>query len=90
ERLARPLSGVPAGLHALMPVESAEEERHLVETGRYAGVMLHGLHTFGYWHEPSDARAAALVLGYATPPRHAWGRSLDALVSLLDVADEGA
>ncbi|GAA4611177.1 PLP-dependent aminotransferase family protein [Actinoallomurus liliacearum] len=87
ERLARPLDGVAAGLHALMPVGSVEEERRLVATGRYAGLHLHGLHTAGYWHEPVGGRQAALILGYATPPPHAWRRALETLAELVDAVE---
>ncbi|TQM00337.1 GntR family transcriptional regulator [Actinoallomurus bryophytorum] len=79
---ATPLEGVSAGLHALLPVDSADRERRLVAAGEDAGLRLHGLYTFGYWHAPSD-RPAALVLGYASPPQHAWRRSLDLLTAVL-------
>ncbi|WP_436771295.1 PLP-dependent aminotransferase family protein [Yinghuangia sp. YIM S09857] len=82
-RLPRPLAGVPAGLHALVPVASPEAERRTVEAARYAGLTLHGLHTAGYWHTPSPAHPAALVIGYATPPPHTWRAALDALPDLL-------
>jgi DNA-binding transcriptional MocR family regulator len=86
ERLAAvtrtPLEGVSAGLHALLPLDSAEREHRLVAAGEDAGLRLHGLHTFGYWHAPDD-RPAALVLGYATPPPHTWRRSLDLLTDLI-------
>ncbi|MFC6937613.1 PLP-dependent aminotransferase family protein [Actinomadura yumaensis] len=96
-RLPVPLHGVPAGLHALLPVGSAAHERRLVEAGASAGIRLHGLHTLGYWHDspagtPTGAsgarpveRPAALVLGYAAPPPHAWRRALDALAKLVEV-----
>ncbi|MBT2207089.1 PLP-dependent aminotransferase family protein [Actinomadura sp. NEAU-AAG7] len=84
ERLAAPLDGVAAGLHALMPVGSAEEEGRLVDTGRYAGLHLHGLHTEGYWHKPAGERPAGLILGFATPPPHTWKRALEALAELVD------
>ncbi|GAA2287890.1 PLP-dependent aminotransferase family protein [Nonomuraea roseoviolacea subsp. roseoviolacea] len=83
-RLPCPLPGVAAGLHALLPVPSAGHERRLVEAGRRAGVGLFGLHVSGYWHEPSDDRPAALVLGYATPPRHAWRHGLETLGRLVE------
>ncbi|WP_328808347.1 MocR-like pyridoxine biosynthesis transcription factor PdxR [Nonomuraea montanisoli] len=83
-RLPYPLPGVAAGLHALLPVPTAGHERRLVEAGRRAGVGLFGLHASGYWHEPSDERPAALVLGYATPPRHAWRHGLETLGRLVD------
>jgi len=83
QRLAMPLEGVAAGLHALLPVESAEQERVLIGRGRRAGVGLHGLHVNGYWREPGGDRPAALILGYATPPPHAWSRALEALAEVV-------
>jgi GntR family transcriptional regulator / MocR family aminotransferase len=82
-RLAMPLEGVAAGLHALLPVPSAERERGLIARGRRAGVDLHGLHAQGYWREPSGDRPAALILGYATPPPHAWSPALEALAEVV-------
>jgi len=81
--LARPLEGVAAGLHALLPVDSAERERALIARGRRAGVDLHGLHAHGYWREPGGDRPAALILGYAAPPPHAWSRALEALAEVV-------
>jgi GntR family transcriptional regulator / MocR family aminotransferase len=78
-----PLEGVAAGLHALLPLESAEQEQILIGRGRQAGLDLAGLHTHGYWRDPGGGRPAALILGYATPPPHAWSRALDALAGLL-------
>jgi GntR family transcriptional regulator/MocR family aminotransferase len=80
---APPLEGVAAGLHALLPLGSAEHERALIARGLRAGVGLQGLHAHGYWQEPGGDQAAALILGYATPPAHAWSRALDALTALL-------
>jgi DNA-binding transcriptional MocR family regulator len=78
-----PLEGVAAGLHALLPVESAEQERVLIGRGRQSDLRLHGLHAHGYWREPSQDQPAALILGYAAPPPHAWSRALDALAAVL-------
>jgi GntR family transcriptional regulator / MocR family aminotransferase len=83
-----PLEGVPAGLHALFPVASAAQERRLVARAAHAGLQLHGLHTYGYWHTEDDAQPAALVIGYATPPRHDWRRCLPALAALISAEDE--
>jgi GntR family transcriptional regulator / MocR family aminotransferase len=82
-RLALPLEGVAAGRHALLPVASAEQERVLIARGRRAGVGLHGLHAHGYWREPGGDRPAALILGYATPPPHAWSLALEALAEVV-------
>ena len=76
-----------AGLHALLPVESAERERALIARGRRAGVDLHGLHAHGYWREPGGDRPAALILGYATPPPHAWSRALEALAEVVQESE---
>jgi GntR family transcriptional regulator/MocR family aminotransferase len=75
-------AGVAAGLHALLPLGSAEQELRTVEAAERAGVQLHGLHTGGYWHGSTLDRPGALVIGYATPAAHAWRRALDALVEL--------
>jgi GntR family transcriptional regulator/MocR family aminotransferase len=77
------LEGVAAGLHALLPADSAERERALIARGRRVGVDLHGLHAHGYWREPGGDRPAALILGYATPPPHAWSRALEALAEVV-------
>jgi GntR family transcriptional regulator/MocR family aminotransferase len=77
------LEGVAAGLHALLPVESAERERVLIARGRRAGVALQGLHADGYWRKPGGDRPAALIIGYATPPPHAWSRALEALAEVV-------
>lgn len=85
-RLAAPAApaptGVAAGLHALVPVESATRERQLVATARRRGMILHGLHSAGYWHVPGDGAPAALVVGYGTPPPHSWRRALDVFADL--------
>ena len=80
------LEGVAAGLHALLPAESAEQERALIARGRRAGVALQGLHADGYWREPGGDRPAALIIGYATPPPHAWSRALEALAEVVQEA----
>ena len=78
-----PLEGVAAGLHALLPVESAEQERILIDQAARAGLGLHGLHAHGYWRRPGEGRPAALILGYATPPPHAWSRALGVLAEVV-------
>lgn len=75
------------GRHALLPLESAEQERALIERGRRAGVDLHGLHSHGYWCEPGGDQPAALIIGYATPPAHAWYRALAALAEVVQGID---
>jgi len=82
-----PLEGVAAGLHALLPLESAEQERALIGRARQAGLALNGLHAHGYWREPGADRPAALIIGYATPPPHAWSRALATLAEVVQRID---
>jgi GntR family transcriptional regulator/MocR family aminotransferase len=79
-----PLEGIAAGMHALLPLASAAQERRLIRAGRRQGLHLTGLHGSGYWHDPADERqAAALILGYAAPPAHAWQAALTRLGELV-------
>jgi GntR family transcriptional regulator / MocR family aminotransferase len=80
-----PLDGVPAGLHALLPLASWQEEKRLVDAGLAAGVRLQGLHAAEYWHSPEHG-GAGLIIGYATPPQHAWRSALDVLTEVLEGA----
>lgn len=80
-----PLDGVPAGLHTLLPLSSRQEEERLVDTGLAAGVRLMGLHTAGYW-QSAEGGGAGLLIGYATPPQHAWRHALGSLMEVLDGA----
>ncbi|MEU8327724.1 PLP-dependent aminotransferase family protein [Micromonospora sp. NPDC048839] len=87
EVTATSLEGIAAGMHALLPLASAAEERRLIQAGRRRGLHLIGLHGNGYWHDPADERqAAALVLGYAAPPAHAWQEALSRLCQLVQQA----
>jgi GntR family transcriptional regulator/MocR family aminotransferase len=79
------LDGVPAGLHAVLPLASPTEEKRLMDTGLRAGLRVQGLYAAGYWHSPACHRAG-LILGFATPPQHSWHPTLDALIRLLDGA----
>ena len=79
------LDGVPAGLHAVLPLASPAEEKRLMDTGLLAGLRVQGLHAAGYWHSPA-CRRAGLIIGFATPPQHSWHPTLDALIRLLDGA----
>jgi GntR family transcriptional regulator/MocR family aminotransferase len=80
--VGRPLQGIAAGMHALLPLASAADELRLVAEGRRRGLVLTGLHRNGYWHDPSG-RPAALILGYAAPPAHLWPEALDLLTQLV-------
>ncbi|MCF0095656.1 PLP-dependent aminotransferase family protein [Micromonospora sp. MH99] len=87
EVTATPLEGIAAGMHALLPLASVAQERWLIQAGRRRGLHLIGLHSNGYWHDPTDQRQkAAVVLGYAAPPAHAWQEALSGLCELVHQA----
>jgi GntR family transcriptional regulator/MocR family aminotransferase len=62
--------GIDAGLHALVEVD---DERAAVERARRHDVVVEGLDTYRFGAEP---RSPALVVGFGTPPEHAWHGAL--------------
>ncbi|MFJ2190785.1 PLP-dependent aminotransferase family protein [Kitasatospora sp. NPDC087861] len=79
------VTGIAAGLHAVLqlPPGSTPEAELLARAGA-AGLAVNGLS----WHladrsAPAPDAAPALVIGYATPPEHAFQAALDALCELL-------
>jgi GntR family transcriptional regulator/MocR family aminotransferase len=72
------VSGLDAGLHAV--VEVAEDEATIVERARRHDLVVEGLDAYRCGPKP---RAPALVVGYATPPEHAWEGALGRLRELL-------
>ncbi|MEU0941821.1 PLP-dependent aminotransferase family protein [Streptomyces canus] len=75
------VSGVAAGLHAVLRLPPGTERSAVGAAGRQ-GVALDGLAEFR--HPDTDMPAHdGLVVGYATPPEHAYGAALDALCGAL-------
>ncbi|MFI6928968.1 PLP-dependent aminotransferase family protein [Streptomyces sp. NPDC050287] len=75
------VSGVAAGLHAVLRLPPGTE-RSTVKAAAWQGVALDGLAEFR--HPETDMPAGeGLVVGYATPPEHAYGAALDALCGVL-------
>ncbi|MDR3036338.1 MAG: PLP-dependent aminotransferase family protein, partial [Kitasatospora sp.] len=75
------VTGIAAGLHALLRLPPGTE-RTVVQAAAWQGLAVHGLRRFRHAHavvEPPDA----LVVGYATPPDHAWAGALEALCRAL-------
>jgi GntR family transcriptional regulator / MocR family aminotransferase len=75
------ITGIAAGLHALvrLPGSSAEEDALLARAAQN-GLALEGLGTYDVTER---MRPAALVVGYGTPPDHAYSGALDALGAVL-------
>jgi GntR family transcriptional regulator / MocR family aminotransferase len=76
------VSGIAAGLHAVVDVPGGPSEADLVAGARRRGLALEGLSTYG----PSDAGRCALVIGYGSPPDHAFTGALARLCALLAAA----
>ncbi len=74
------VSGIAAGLHALAHLPAADEQELIARAAARRGLALQGL---GAFTEPGYERGPALVLGYATPPAHAYTASLARLRAVL-------
>ena len=66
------LAGVAAGLHVLVELPSGCE-RQVVDAAARRGVAVTGLAEFA---APGDDHPAALVIGFATPPEHAYAEAV--------------
>ncbi|WP_369196069.1 MocR-like pyridoxine biosynthesis transcription factor PdxR [Streptomyces djakartensis] len=75
------VTGIAAGLHVLLRLPPGSEQS-VVQAANWRGLALHGLARYRNPTarvEPLDA----LVVGYGTPPDHAWSGALDALCAAL-------
>ncbi|MEV1064479.1 PLP-dependent aminotransferase family protein [Streptomyces sp. NPDC050263] len=87
------VTGVAAGLHAVLRLPPGTE-RAALKAAAWQGVALDGLAAFRH---PGTGMAAGtatdpaaedgLVVGYATPPEHAYAAALDALCQVLPPPD---
>ncbi|MFD0204903.1 MULTISPECIES: MocR-like pyridoxine biosynthesis transcription factor PdxR [Saccharothrix] len=82
--LGVPVHGVSAGLHVL--VEHPDETAVLTRAAAH-GLALSGLRD--HHHDPRTATRQGLVVGYATPPDHAYRAALDALTAALTASGPG-
>ncbi|MGI5195349.1 PLP-dependent aminotransferase family protein [Streptomyces sp. CA-288835] len=74
-------TGIAAGLHAVLQLPPGTEQS-VVRAAAWQGLLLHGLTRYRH----ADAAAEpydAVVVGYGTPPDHAWTGALDALCRVL-------
>ncbi|MEV5724892.1 PLP-dependent aminotransferase family protein [Streptomyces pharetrae] len=75
------VTGIAAGLHLLLQLPPGTEES-VVRAATWQGLAVHGLARYRHPHattRPVDA----LVVGYGTPPDHAWAGTLEALCNVL-------
>ncbi|WP_406354849.1 PLP-dependent aminotransferase family protein [Streptomyces sp. NBC_00658] len=74
-------TGIAAGLHAVLQLPPGTEQS-VLRAAAWQGLAVHGLSRYRHAAavtEPLDA----LVVGYGTPPDHAWSGALEALCRAL-------
>ncbi|MGC3002472.1 PLP-dependent aminotransferase family protein, partial [Streptomyces sp. G35A] len=75
------VTGIAAGLHAVLQLPPGTEPS-VVRAATWQGLAVHGLSR--YRHPAAEVTPPdALVVGYATPPDHAWASTLEALCKAL-------
>ena len=75
------VTGIAAGLHAVLRLPPGTE-RSVVKAAAWRGVALDGL--AGFRHPEAKGGAPdGLVVGYATPPEHAYAAAVEALCGVL-------
>ena len=74
------VTGIAAGLHALVELPPGRTEAEVVAAAARRGLALEPL---GWYATPGAARPPALVVGYATPPEHAFATAVNLLCAVL-------
>src|ERR1700742_2462195 len=74
------VSGIAAGLHALIDLPPGLSEEVAIAGGRERGLALSGLTMFA---RGSGSPRQALVVGYAKPPEHAFTAAVARLTAVL-------
>ena len=75
------VTGIAAGLHALVELPEGLGEDEIVTRAARLGLALEGL---GSYSAKPHHRSAALVVGYGTPPDHAYTAAVARLCAALD------
>ena len=77
------ITGIAAGLHALLSLPDRHDEADIIARANGHGLALQGLSSYA----AAKPSATALVIGYGTPPAHAYTAALARLAAVL--ADDG-
>ena len=85
------VTGIVAGLHVVIELPKGQRKDDVVARARRHGLVMEGLDTYsaaapghGPGHKP------ALVVGYATPPEHAFGGAIATLCAVLEGVEPSA
>jgi GntR family transcriptional regulator / MocR family aminotransferase len=74
------VTGIAAGLHAVAELGSGQREEQIIARAAARGLAVEGL---GGYALRDHTRGPALVIGYATPPEHAYTTALARLVAAI-------
>ena len=86
-RGGRHVTGIAAGLHAVVELPAAQAERQLITRAAGHGLALQGLGS--YRADGADDDRAGLVIGYGRPAEHAYTTALARLCAVLDLPVTG-
>jgi GntR family transcriptional regulator/MocR family aminotransferase len=75
-------TGIAAGLHAVLRLPPGSEQS-IVQAAAWQGLAVHGLASYRHPDAITERPMDALVVGYGSPPDHAWSGALDALCAAL-------
>ena len=77
------VTGIAAGLHAVLAVPGTGTERRLVARAAEHGLALQGLESYRADGLAPGTERAGLVIGYGRPPEHAYSTALARLCAVL-------
>jgi GntR family transcriptional regulator/MocR family aminotransferase len=80
------ITGIAAGLHVLVRLRDGQEEREVISRAARRGLAVEGLSAL---HAGGQQLGPALVVGYATPPAHAFSTAVARLCAVLAQPDNG-
>jgi GntR family transcriptional regulator/MocR family aminotransferase len=80
------VTGIAAGLHVMLRLEEGHDEDEIVAAAARRGLAVEGL---GEYSPTDDPRPAALIIGYGSPPEHAFTAAVARLTAVLSEAGRG-
>ena len=81
------VTGIAAGLHALLRLPPGQHEDALVARAARHGLAVEGLGDYRLGGSNGGDGGPALVVGYATPPGHAYSTAVARLCAVLSAGD---
>jgi GntR family transcriptional regulator/MocR family aminotransferase len=80
------ITGIVAGLHVVVELPQGRREDVVVASARRHGLMVEGL---GVYSAAGQGHNPALVVGYATPPEHAFDAAIEVLCAVIAESEPG-